>query len=111
VGATKLVFNWLNDQLLKMKWLWELVRILVEKGFGLSIEGQLGGSIHFFIYDTIKIFILLSMLIFIISYIQSYFPPERTKKVLGGIKGVKGNILGALLGTITPLMLVYKYGH
>jgi uncharacterized protein len=102
VGATKLVFNWLNDQLLKMKWLWELVRILVEKGFGLSIEGQLGGSIHFFIYDTIKIFILLSMLIFIISYIQSYFPPERTKKVLGGIKGVKGNILGALLGTITP---------
>ena len=102
MGATKLVFNWLNDQLLKMKWLWELVRILVEKGFGLSIEGQLGGSIHFFIYDTIKIFILLSMLIFIISYIQSYFPPERTKKVLGGIKGVKGNILGALLGTITP---------
>ena len=62
----------------------------------------MGGSIHFFIYDTIKIFILLSVLIFIISYIQSYFPPERTKKILGKIKGIKGNILGALLGTITP---------
>ncbi|MEL5899510.1 permease, partial [Clostridium sporogenes] len=56
----------------------------------------------FFIYDTIKMFILLSVLIYIISYIQSYFPPERTKKILGNIKGIKGNILGALLGTITP---------
>jgi uncharacterized membrane protein YraQ (UPF0718 family) len=96
------IFGLLNDQLLKMKWLWELVRLLVEKAFGLSIEDRLGGSIHFFIYDTIKIFILLSVLIFMISYIQSYFPPERTKKILGGIKGIKGNILGALLGTITP---------
>jgi uncharacterized membrane protein YraQ (UPF0718 family) len=68
----------------------------------LSIKERVGGSIHFFIYDTIKIFILLSVLIFIISYIQSYFPPERTKKLLGNIKGIKGNILGALLGTITP---------
>ncbi len=96
------IFGLLNDQLLKMKWLWELVRLLVEKAFGLSINDKLGGSIHFFIYDTIKIFILLSVLIFMISYIQSYFPPERTKKILGGIKGIKGNILGALLGTITP---------
>jgi uncharacterized protein len=85
-----------------MTWLYELVRLLVENVFGLSIKERLGGSIHFFIYDTVKIFILLSVLIFIISYIQSYFPPERTKKLLGGIKGVKGNILGALLGTITP---------
>lgn len=97
-----LIFGWLNNQLLKMTWLSELVRKLVEDIFGLSIKERLGGSIHFFIYDTIKIFILLSVLIFIISYIQSYFPPERTKKILGGIKGVKGNILGALLGTITP---------
>jgi uncharacterized membrane protein YraQ (UPF0718 family) len=85
-----------------MTWLSELIRQLVEKVFGLSLETRLGGSIHFFIYDTIKIFILLSVLIFAISYIQSYFPPERTKKLLGGFKGIKGNILGALLGTITP---------
>lgn len=85
-----------------MNWLSELTRLLVEKAFGLPISTRLGGSIHFFIYDTIKIFILLSVLIFAISYIQSYFPPERTKKLLGGIRGIKGNILGALLGTITP---------
>lgn len=96
------IFTWINDQILKMSWLSELVRLLVEKVFRLSINEKLGGSIHFFIYDTIKIFILLSVLIFIISYIQSYFPPERTKKILGGIKGIKGNILGALLGTVTP---------
>lgn len=95
-------FGFLNDQLLKMNWLYEIVKLLVEKVFGLSISDRLGGSIHFFIYDTIKIFILLSVLIFMISYIQSYFPPERTKKILGNIKGIKGNILGALLGTITP---------
>jgi len=97
-----MLFDWLNDQLLKMRWLSELVRLLVEKVFGLPVSERIGGSIHFFIYDTIKIFILLSLLIFVISYIQSYFPPERTKKILGKIKGIKGNILGALLGTITP---------
>lgn len=96
------IFSFLNDQLLKMTWLSQLVKLFVENIFGLSIKERLGGSVHFFIYDTIKIFILLSVLIFAISYIQSYFPPERTKKILGGIKGVKGNILGALLGTITP---------
>lgn len=96
------IFNIFNDQFLKMTWLFEGVRRLVENVFGLSITERVGGSIHFFIYDTIKIFILLSVLIFAISYIQSYFPPERTKKILGGIKGIKGNILGALLGTITP---------
>jgi len=102
MNILSLIFGWLNDQLLKMTWLSELVRLLVEKVFRLSVNGRLGGSIHFFIYDTIKIFILLSLLIFVISYIQSYFPPERTKKILGGIRGIKGNILGALLGTITP---------
>lgn len=96
------IFTWLNNQLLKMKWLWDLVELLVEKAFRLSIETRLGGSVHFFIYDTIKIFILLSVMIFIISYIQSYFPPERTRKIIGGIKGIKGNILGALLGILTP---------
>ena len=96
------VFTWLNAQLLKMKWLWDLVELLVEKVFGLSMETRVGGSVHFFIYDTIKIFILLSVMIYIISYIQSYFPPERTKKIIGGIQGIKGNILGALLGILTP---------
>jgi hypothetical protein len=96
------IFSWLNAQLLKMQWLWDLVESLVEKVFGLSMESRIGGSVHFFIYDVIKIFILLSVLIFMISYIQSYFPPERTKKILGKFKGIKGNILGALLGTVTP---------
>lgn len=85
-----------------MQWLWDLVELLVENVFKLSMESRLGGSFHFFIYDVIKIFILLSVLIFIISYIQSYFPPEKTKKLLGKVKGIKGNILGALLGTVTP---------
>ncbi|MDF2608720.1 MAG: permease [Lachnospiraceae bacterium] len=96
------VFEWLNDQLLKMNWLSELVRLLVENVFGLSVSERIGGSIHFFLYDVIKIFILLSILIFIISYIQSFFPPERTKKILGRFKGVSANILAALLGTVTP---------
>ena len=96
------IFSWINNEILKMTWLSKLIQKLVENVFGLSIKERLGGSIHFFIYDTIKIFILLSVLIFLISYIQSYFPPERTKKLLGNIKGIKGNILGALLGTITP---------
>lgn len=96
------IFTWLNNQLLKMEWLSNLVKYLVENVFGLSIQERLGGSIHFFIYDVIKIFILLSFLIFTISYIQSFFPPERTRKILGRYKGVSANILGALLGTITP---------
>lgn len=96
------IFKWLNSQLLKMEWLFELVRLLVEDVFGLSIQDRIGGSIHFFIYDVIKIFILLSVLIFTISYIQSFFPPERTRKILGRYKGVTANILSALLGTVTP---------
>ncbi|MBS4534097.1 permease [Clostridium sp. D2Q-14] len=96
------VFSTLNDQLLKMTWLHKLIKFLVEKVFGLSIEERLGGSIHFFIYDVIKIFILLSVLIFVISYIQSFFPPERTKKILGRFRGITSNILAALLGTVTP---------
>lgn len=96
------VFEWLNGQLLKMKWLWNLVELIVEKVFGLSMESSFGGSVHFFIYDVIKIFILLSFLIFAISYIQSFFPPERTRKILGGYKGVTANTLAALLGTVTP---------
>ena len=85
-----------------MEWLSTLVKLLVEKVFGLDTTQRLGGSIEFFIYDVIKIFILLSVLIFIISYIQSFFPPERTKRILGRFKGISANILGALLGTVTP---------
>ncbi|WP_399324871.1 permease [Tissierella sp.] len=97
-----IILKWLNAQLLKMEWLFELVRLLVENIFGLSMESRLGNSIHFFIYDVIKIFILLSVLIFGISYIQSFFPPERTRKILGRFNGITANILSALLGTVTP---------
>lgn len=97
-----LIFEWLNNQLLKMEWLSNLIKLFVEKFLGLNIEEKLGGSIHFFIYDVIKIFILLSLLIFLISYIQSFFPPERTRMILGRYKGISANILGALLGTVTP---------
>ena len=96
------ILKWLNSQLLKMEWLWILVELLVEKVFGLSMESRLGGSIHFFIYDVSKIFILLSVLIFTISYIQSFFPPERTRKILGKYRGIAANTLAALLGTVTP---------
>ena len=96
------ILTWLNNQLLKMQWLHELVTVLMTKVFGLDINSGLGGSIHFFIYDVIKIFILLSVLIFGISYIQSFFPPERTRKILGRFSGFSANILAALLGTITP---------
>ena len=96
------IFDFLNNQLLKMEWLSNLVKFLVENVLGLSMADRLGGSLHFFIYDVIKIFILLSFLIFAISYVQSYFPPERTKKILGRFNGFTGNVLGALLGTVTP---------
>lgn len=96
------ILEFLNNQLLKMTWLYNLIQKLVENVFGMSIDSRLGGSVHFFIYDVIKIFILLSVLIFTISYIQSFFPPERTRKILGNFTGIKANILGALLGTVTP---------
>ena len=96
------IFEWLNNQLLKMEWLSNLISHLVENAFKLDTSERIGGSIHFFIYDVLKIFILLSVLIFVISYIQSYFPPERTKRILGRFKGIPANILSALLGTVTP---------
>ncbi len=96
------ILEWLNNQLLKMEWLSALVTFFVEQVLGLSTRENLGGSIHFFIYDVVKIFILLSVLIFAISYIQSFFPPERTRKILGRFNGLSANILAALLGTVTP---------
>jgi hypothetical protein len=97
-----IIFQWINDQLFKMTWLYESVAWLVEDIFGLAMTSRIGESVHFFIYDTIKIFILLTAVIFFISYIQSYFPPERTKQLLGNVKGFLGYITGALLGTLTP---------
>lgn len=96
------LFGWLNDQLLRMQWLSDLVAYLLHDLAGLDLAGRVGASIHFFIYDVIKIFILLSVLIFSISWVQSYFPPERTRRILGRYNGIGANTLGALLGTITP---------
>lgn len=90
-----------QDQILGMRWLNELIGSILTS-IGLNTDEKIGGMLHFFIYDSIKIFILLSVLIYIISYIQSYFPPEKTKKILGRFYGIWANILGALLGTVTP---------
>lgn len=84
-----------------MNWLNRLIGTILT-ACGLDITGRIGGSIRFFVYDTIKIMILLGVLILIVSYIQSYFPPERTKKLLGRVRGIGANIIAALLGTVTP---------
>ncbi len=96
-----MIWNFITDQILGMKWLNKLIGIILEK-LGLDITGKLGGSIQFFIYDVLKITILLCVLIYMISYIQSYFPPERSKKILGRFKGIRANCIAALLGTVTP---------
>ncbi|GMQ61224.1 permease [Vallitalea maricola] len=86
------MFNWLDY----------LAQAFVTKVTGLSMDSKWGSSIHFFIYDTIKIIILLSIMIFLISYIRSYFPPEKTKRILAKFSGIKGNIMASLLGIVTP---------
>ena len=91
----------IQDQVLGMKWLSTLIGQFLNF-FGLDTSGKIGGSVQFFIYDVIKIIFLLCVLIFIISYIQSFFPPERTKKILGRFHGIGANIIAALLGTVTP---------
>lgn len=96
------VLSWINAQLLRMDWLSSLVKALIENLTGLNVNTPWGGSIHFFIYDVIKIFLLLSALIFSISYVQSYFPPERTRDILHQFSGLQGSVLAALLGTLTP---------
>lgn len=95
------IWDFIQNQILGMRWLYDLVGAVLS-GLSLDIHSRIGGSIHFFIYDIIKIMVLLGTLIFIISYIQSYFPPERTKKILGRFHGLSANILAALLGTVTP---------
>ena len=96
------IFKWLNDQLFKMVWLENLIEWLFRDVIRIDVDTLLYKGLTFFFYDVIKIFILLSILIFIASYIQSYFTPERTRKILSKFKGIWANIIGALLGTVTP---------
>lgn len=95
------ILLFIQNQVLGMKFLNQLIGILLTKA-GIDISSKFGGALQFFLYDTIKIFILLLTMIFIISYIQSYFPPERSRQVLGRYKGLTALIVSALLGTITP---------
>lgn len=95
------IWDFFQNEVLGMKWLNRLIGSGLEF-VGLDTTGRIGGSIQFFICDVIKIMVLLGFLILIISYIQSYFPPERTKKILGRFKGIGANVIAALLGTVTP---------
>ena len=95
------VWDFIQNEVLGMHWLNRLIGLLLNS-VGLSVNTRIGASVQFFIYDIIKIMVLLGFLILIISYIQSYFPPERTKKILGRFYGVGANIVAALLGTVTP---------
>lgn len=98
----KQFFSWLNDHFLKMKWLETSVDWIFRDLIKLDTESLFYKAATFFVYDVIKIFILLSVLIFLASYLQSYFSPERTRKILSKFKGIWANIVGALLGTVTP---------
>ena len=95
------MWNFIEKQLLGMQWLKQAIFHLISMT-GMDMESRVADSLVFFIYDIIKIFVLLSVLIFAVSYVQSYFPPERTKKILGRFKGISANLMGALLGTVTP---------
>lgn len=97
----QVIWDFIQKELLGMSWLNRVIGSLLEL-FGLDITSRVGGSVQFFLYDTIKIMVLLGFLILIISYIQSYFPPERTKKILGRFHGIGANCVAALLGTVTP---------
>ncbi len=99
--ALKTAWNFFQNEVLGMKWLNRLIGSIVE-AVGLDPTSRVGGSIRFFFYDCIKIMALLGVLILVISYIQSYFPPERTKKILGRFHGIGANCIAALLGTVTP---------
>ena len=99
--ALKKAWDFFQNEVLGMGWLNRLISASLN-ACGLDATSRIGGSVQFFIYDTIKIMVLLGVLILIISYIQSYFPPERTKKILGRFHGIWANIIAALLGTVTP---------
>ena len=97
----KYAWDFFQLEILGMQWLNSLISNIMES-IGISTTTRIGGSIQFFFYDTIKIMLLLGFLILCISFIQSYFPPERTKKILGEFQGIEGNFMAALLGTVTP---------
>lgn len=96
-----MMFNFIQNNILRMVWLNDLVGSIL-KIFRIDLNTKIGEAIQFFIYDVLKIFILLCALIFIVSYIQSFFPPERSKKIMAKFKGISANIVAALLGTVTP---------
>ncbi len=95
------IWQFIQDQFLGMKWLNKLIGSALSL-LGFDVGGRMGGSIQFFLYDILKITVLLCFLIFVISYIQSYFPPERSKQILSRFHGIGANIISALLGTVTP---------
>lgn len=97
----QVIWDFFEKQVFSLQWLEQLLSNMLVF-FGLDIKQRLGASILFFLFDSIKIFLLLSFLVFIISYIESYFPPERTKKILGNLNGFWARLIGALLGTVTP---------
>lgn len=97
----KHIWLFFQNEVLGMQWLNRLISLGLEKA-GLDSTNPFKGTLQFFLYDTVKILVLLTVLIFIISYIQSYFPPERAKRILGGFKGLGANCIAALLGTVTP---------
>lgn len=96
-----MIFNFIQNNILRMVWLNDLVGSIL-KIFRIDLNTKIGEALQFFIYDVLKIFILLCALIFIVSYIQSFFPPERSKKIMAKFKGISANIVAALLGTVTP---------
>ncbi|CDZ75311.1 permease family protein [Peptoniphilus sp. ING2-D1G] len=96
-----MIWDFIQKQILGMKWLSDLVGKLLEQ-ISIDTSSKTGAALQFFIYDVIKIVVLLCFLIFIISYVQSFFPPERSKKIMGKFKGIWGNVAAALLGTVTP---------
>ena len=103
INGIKALGDFVSDQILGMKWLNAVLGSAFTAMFGVKfMSGHWGQAVQFFVYDTIKIVVLLCLLIFLISYIQSYFPPERTKKILGKFHGIGANAVGALLGTVTP---------
>lgn len=96
------ILEFISKQVLGMAWLNELVGQILVQFFGVNLSSRVGGSLQFFIYDSIKILTLLVVLVFIVAYIQSYFPPERAKKILGRFNGFSGSLIAALLGVVTP---------
>ena len=107
------VWNFIQDQVLGMKWLNDVIGMGLS-ALGLDISGRIGGSVQFFLYDVVKITVLLCVLIFVISYIQSYFPPERSKRILGRFHGIWANLIAVLisspmvdLGSLVLLMSIF----